>query len=72
MDTETYDQYTIPIQDFEEKGLLMKEGETYKVAFWEDTPIDIKLPYKVVYTVVEAGEGIKTDTVKEAMDYLNS
>lgn len=66
MDAETYEQYIVPIEGFEEKGLLMKEGETYEAVFWEETPIDIKIPYKVVYTVVEAGEGIKGDTVTGA------
>ncbi len=66
MDNESYEQYRVPIADFEDRGLLMKEGESYKVVFWEDKPIDIKIPYKVVYTVTEAGEGVKGDTVTGA------
>lgn len=66
MDTETYEQYSLPKEGFEEKEQLMKEGETYKVVFWEDLPIDIELPYKVVYEVVEAEDAIKGDTVTGA------
>jgi elongation factor P len=66
MDTETFDQYMVPVEGFEDTGLFMKEGETYKVIFWEDAPIDIKIPYKVVFTVTEAEEGIKGDTVTGA------
>jgi elongation factor P len=66
MDTETFDQYVVPVEDFEDTGLFMKEGETYKVIFWEDAPIDIKIPYKVVFTVTEAEEGVKGDTVTGA------
>jgi elongation factor P len=66
MDMETYEQYMVPVEGFEEKGLLMKEGETYTVVFWEDTPIDIKLPFKVVYEVTEAGDAVKGDTVTGA------
>ena len=66
MDTETYDQFTVPVEGFEEKGLLMKEGDTYDVVFWEETPIDIEIPYKVVYEVVEAEDAVKGDTVTGA------
>ncbi len=66
MDTETYEQYSVPKEGFEEKELLMKEGETFQIVFWENLPIDIELPYKVVYKVVEAQEGVKGDTVTGA------
>jgi elongation factor P len=66
MDTETFDQFKVPSENFQEQGMLMKEGEAYEVVFWEDTPIDIKLPYKVVYTVTEAEDAVKGDTVSGA------
>ena len=33
---------------------------------WESKPIDIKLPYKMVFTVTEAEEAVKGDTVTGA------
>jgi elongation factor P len=66
MDTETFEQFKVPTEDFREQGLLMQEGEAYDVVFWEEKPIDIKLPYKGVYTVTEAEDGVKGDTVTGA------
>ena len=66
MDAETFDQYAVPVEGFEDKGLFMKEGDTYEVVFWEEQPIDIIIPYKVVYTVTEAEDAIKGDTVTGA------
>lgn len=62
MDEKTYEQFEVPYEGFEEKKLLMKDGDTYWVVFWESKAIDIKIPPKEVYTVVEAPEAIKGDT----------
>ena len=66
MDNETFDQFEIPVKTMEDKGLYMKDGETYKVIIWDSKPIDIKIPYKVVYEVTEAAEALKGDTVTGA------
>ena len=66
MDQETYDQFEIPVKTMEDKALYMKDGETYRVVIWDGNPIDIKIPYKVVYEVTEAAEALKGDTVTGA------
>ncbi len=66
MNLETYDQFTVPVQGFEEYRDLMKEGETYTLLMWDDRPLDIKLPFKIVYTVTKAEEAVKGDTVTGA------
>jgi elongation factor P len=66
MDTETYDQFEIPLEGFADYKLLMRDGDTYKIIMWEDKPLDIIIPYKVVYEVTEAFEGVKGDTVQGA------
>jgi len=66
MDTETYEQFEIPVEGFEETLYFLKEGETYKIVMWENRPLDIKLPYKMVFTVTEAEEAVKGDTVTGA------
>lgn len=66
MDTESYEQFVIPFQGFEDKQYIMKEGETFRIMFWEHQPLDISVPYKVVYEVTEAEEAIKGDTVTGA------
>jgi elongation factor P len=66
MDTETYEQFTVPLAGFEEKKNYMKEGDTYELVMWETTPLDIKLPLKEVYTVTLAEDAVKGDTVTGA------
>jgi elongation factor P len=66
MMTETYEQIEVPMSTFEDYQFIMKEGETYRVTFWEHQPLDIQVPTKVVYEVAEAEEAIKGDTVTGA------
>jgi len=66
MDTETYDQFEIPMEGFADHRLLMRDGDTYKIIMWEDRPLDIIIPFKVVYEVTEAFDGVKGDTVQGA------
>ena len=66
MDTSTYDQFEIPVEGFVDYKLLMRDGDTYKIIMWEDKALDIIIPFKVVYEVTEAFEGVKGDTVQGA------
>ncbi|MFO7850542.1 MAG: elongation factor P [Spirochaetia bacterium] len=66
MDTESYEQFEIPVSNFPEYQELMKEGDTYTLIMWETRPLDIKLPYKIVYTVTKAEDAVKGDTVTGA------
>ncbi|MBT3275244.1 MAG: elongation factor P, partial [Spirochaetales bacterium] len=59
MDSETYDQFTVPAEGFEGKRNYLKEGDTYELVVWETKPLDIKLPLKEVYTVSEAEDAVK-------------
>jgi elongation factor P len=63
MDTKTYEQLEVPKQGLEEKKSFLKEGEVYQVVIWESQPIDIVIPYKMVFEVKEAQNAIKGDTV---------
>ena len=63
MDNDTFEQFTVPLTGFEEKKFFMMEGDTYKVVVWDEKPIDVKIPYKMIYTVTQASEGVKGDTV---------
>jgi len=66
MDTETYEQFGIPISGNEDKQYFMKEGETYPVSFWEDKALDIIIPYKVALTVTDSENALRGDTVSGA------
>jgi len=63
MDNDSFEQFTVPFAGFEEKKSFMMEGDTYKVVIWDEKPIDVKIPYKMIYTVTQASEGVKGDTV---------
>jgi elongation factor P len=66
MDNESYEQYEVSITDHEDKQYYLKEGENYELTIWEGNVIDIKIPYKVVFTVAESENYVKGDTVSGA------
>lgn len=66
MNNESFEQFGVPISAHEDKKNYLKEGETYTLVMWEGEPIDIKIPYKMVFTVVESENYIKGDTVSGA------
>jgi len=66
MDNETFDQYEVAISDHEDKKFYLKESEVYELTIWEGKVIDIKIPYKVVFTVAESENYVKGDTVSGA------
>jgi elongation factor P len=66
MDNESYDQYEVPVSDMEDKKVYLQENEIYELSIWEGKVIDIKIPYKVVFTVAESENYVKGDTVSGA------
>lgn len=70
MHTDTYEQFEVPMASFDGYEKLMKEGDSYRLMFWEEKVLDIKLPPKVVYEVAEAEEAVKGDTVTGASKYV--
>jgi elongation factor P len=67
MDNESYEQYEVAVgAEMEEKKYYLKEGDSYELTIWEGNVIDIKIPYKVVFTVAESENYVKGDTVSGA------
>jgi elongation factor P len=66
MDNESYEQHEVPIVDMEDKKFYLQEGGAYELTIWEGSVIDIKIPYKVVFTVAESENYVKGDTVSGA------
>ena len=66
MDNENFDQYEVPISDMEDKKYYLQESGVYELTIWEGKVIDIKIPYKVVFTVAESENYVKGDTVSGA------
>jgi elongation factor P len=66
MDTENYEQMHVPIAGMEDRKNFLLEGQNVKLMMWEETPIDIVLPLKMVLKVTQAENGEKGDTVSGA------
>jgi elongation factor P len=66
MDAESYEQFTVAREGLEEKIYYMREGDTYRVVMWENTPIDVSIPLKMTFQVTEAEEAVRGDTVTGA------
>ncbi|MDR2194004.1 MAG: elongation factor P [Treponema sp.] len=66
MDNESYEQYEVPIADMEDKKCYLQTNETYELMIWEGKVIDIKIPYKVIFTVAESENYVRGDTVSGA------
>ena len=66
MDNESYEQYEVPFAGMEDKKYYLQENHNYDLTIWEEKIIDIKIPYKVTFTVAESENYIKGDTVSGA------
>jgi elongation factor P len=66
MDGETYEQHEVPIAEMEDKKFYLQDGQSYELTIWEGRVIDIKIPYKVVFTVAESENYVKGDTASGA------
>ncbi|MCL5093637.1 MAG: elongation factor P [Patescibacteria group bacterium] len=59
MDSETYDQFTLNLEQVKDAIPFIKEGNQVQIIFYEKMPLSIDLPPKVNLKVAEAHEGIK-------------
>jgi elongation factor P len=62
MDTETYDQITLPKEWVGELMLYMKEDNKAQVTFYEGTPLSLELPATVELKVIETEPSVKGAT----------
>ena len=66
MDTESYEQLAIPKDGLEDRQSYLKEGDTFELVVYDDQPIDIKIPLKMVLEVTDTEPAAKGDTVTGA------
>ena len=66
MDTESYDQISVPSDIINDKKYYLREGDEYEILIWEGNPIDVKIPPKMVFEVAESENYVKGDTVSGA------
>ena len=62
MDTETYDQVSIPESALEDAPKYLKENMTTGIVFYQDHVIGVDLPTSVDLVVIATEPGIKGDT----------
>jgi elongation factor P len=62
MDTQTYDQLTIPESSIADALRFMKESEDVDVLYIDDKPADVQLPSAIDLEVTETDPGLRGDT----------
>jgi len=62
MDLQSYEQFDLPAKVIGEKASYLKEGSPVNMLFFKNEPINIELPIKMVFEVVEAPPSIKGNT----------
>lgn len=66
MDTQTYEQFELPLEILGDDVVYLKEGEVIRVLFLDEEdgrrPLGVELPPKMTFEVVEADPGVKGDS----------
>lgn len=63
MDSQTYDQHTIPINSLGDAKFYLMENHEYRVLFLDNEAISVEFPASVILKVVETEPSAKGDTV---------
>jgi elongation factor P len=63
MDTQSYEQVTIPEQTLADPLRWMRDSDEVEVLYIDDQPADVQLPSAVDLEVTETDPGVKGDTV---------
>lgn len=66
MDNETYEQFSFPINQAGDKINFLKEEQEVEVLNFNNQPVNIKLPPKIVLEVIEAPLGVKGNSAQGA------
>lgn len=66
MNTESFEQITVPDEIFKDAAHFIKENEIVKVTFQKETPIDVEIPIFINLEVKKTEPGMKGDTVTGA------
>lgn len=59
MDDESYEQFSLPLEQIGEKLRFLKEGAGLDVFYFQGQPVAIQLPIKVALKVISAPPGVK-------------
>ena len=67
MDSETYEQVSVPEVQLEEEKKFLKENLEIKINFYEGEIIGLDLPEKIEFEVVDTTDAVKGNTTNNAM-----
>lgn len=59
MDPKTYEQTEMPKSVIEEELPYIKEGDEVNVLFWDEKPLSIEIPTKIILKIVDTPPGVK-------------
>ncbi|OGM75064.1 elongation factor P [Candidatus Woesebacteria bacterium RIFOXYB1_FULL_38_16] len=59
MNERTFEQVEIPLEILGSDINFIKEGDTANILFWDDKPLSVELPPKVIMTIKETDPGVK-------------
>lgn len=62
MDPATFEQIEVSIKILGDDINFIKEGEEANVLFWDDKPLSVEIPPKIVLKVIETAPGVKGNT----------
>jgi elongation factor P len=68
MDTQTYDQLTLPEDQVSESLKWIAESEEIDLLYVDDTPADVQVPSAVEMAVTETEPGLRGDTASGGGD----
>ncbi len=66
MDTESFESISVPAETVGDKEHYLREGDEYDILIWENEPIDVRIPTKMIFIVEQSENYIKGDTVSGA------
>lgn len=59
MDNETYEQFTISLDTIGDKQKYLKDGTNVDILYFDNNPVAVDLPIKMVFQVTESPPGVK-------------
>ena len=63
MNLDSFDQFNVPISGLENRRFYLLDGETYQIILWEEQPLEIKIPIKMVLEIKDAPHAERGDSV---------
>ena len=66
MDTESFESISVPAETIGDKEHYLRQGDEYDILIWENEPIDVRIPTKMIFIVEQSENYIKGDTVSGA------